>query len=162
MKKILVISDTHGLSESRVRDVISLEKPDIKVHCGDHMYDPKIMDELFTYYVDGNNDFKKLENHQIIEFECEGFRFMLMHGHQIIRRKHFIWLKQLHDLLRKTKNDVLLFGHSHRYEVKYFPDQLVLANPGSIALPYNSIATYMIIKVNNNQIEFVKKIYDKN
>lgn len=157
MKKILVISDTHGLNEARVREVINLEHPDLKVHCGDYQFDHKVMDELFDYYVNGNNDFPFDDKHEQITFELEGINFLVMHGHQYSRRDRFGWERNLHHHLKNSGCDVLLYGHSHRYNVKTWKDNLILANPGSLALPANSDPTYMVIEVNNHQIEFFKK-----
>lgn len=161
MKKILVISDTHGLNIERVKDVIKQEQPDICVHCGDYVYDRQTMDELFTYYVNGNNDTAFDHEHDAVNFEIEGIKFAVIHGHQFPRFNHHVWENSLHRYLKNNGADVLLHGHSHRYFVKSFGDQLVLANPGSIALPYNGTPTYMVIEVNNHQIEFLKRICQK-
>ena len=157
MKRILVLSDTHGLSLKRVQDIINKEKCDITVHCGDYGYEPEVMKKLFTYYVDGNNDFLSQENKQSEKFEVENFNFLVIHGHQVPRFKYRDWLNGIHRYVADKNVDVVLFGHSHHFEVKEFFDHIILANPGSIALPDNMQSTYLVITINKGEIRFTKK-----
>ena len=160
MKKILVLSDTHSLSLKRVEDIINKEKCDITVHCGDYGYSSDLMKKYFTYFVDGNNDFFSKEGKQLEKFYVENFSFLVMHGHQVPRIKYRDWLNGIHRYASDKNVDVVLFGHSHHYEVKEFFDHMILANPGSIALPDNMQATYLVITINKGEIRFAKKIFD--
>ena len=160
MKRILVLSDTHGLSLKRVQDIINKEKCDITVHCGDYGYEPEVMKKMFTYYVDGNNDFLSNENRQLEKFSVENFNFLVMHGHQVPRIKYHDWLNGIHRYAQDKNVDVVLFGHSHHFEVKEFFDHMILANPGSIALPDNMQPTYIVITIDKGEIRFSKRIFE--
>ena len=57
-KRILVMSDTHGLKQDDITKIIAKENCDYNIHCGDYLYDFDYMKEHFDYFVDGNNDVK--------------------------------------------------------------------------------------------------------
>ena len=160
MTRILVLSDTHGLSLRRVEDIIKREKCDITVHCGDYGYSPDVMDNMFTYYVDGNNDFNSVQERQIRTFKAENFNFLVMHGHQVPRIKYRDWLNGIHKFVSEKDADVVLFGHSHHFEIREYFDHKILVNPGSIALPDNMQATYLVITIDKGEIRFTKKVFE--
>ena len=160
MTKILVLSDTHCLSLKRVEDIICKEKCDITVHCGDYGYDSELMKKHFTYYVNGNNDYQSHEDRDFEKFSVENFSFLVMHGHQVPRIKYHDWLNGIHNYAAQKNVDVVLFGHSHHFEGKEYYDHMILANPGSIALPDNMQATYLVITIDRGEIKFAKKIFE--
>lgn len=157
MKRILVMSDTHGINIELMKKVIDNEKCDLNVHCGDFLIDDDTMNSLFDYWVYGNNDEQALTDHNIVSFECEGFHFLLLHGHQAFAFSYDGWLKKLYEIGKEKKVDVLLFGHSHCYEETFYANKLFLANPGSLCKPRDYQASYMIITINNREINFIKK-----
>lgn len=78
MKKILIVSDTHG-DKTFFKEIIDIEKPDIKIHCGDFCVDIELIRKNFDYFVAGNNDF---EGERIVDFKIDDFKCRLMHGDQ--------------------------------------------------------------------------------
>lgn len=161
MQKILVLSDTHGGDFSIIKNIIDKEQCDLVVHCGDYVCDHKIMDDNFDYYVNGNNDVPFDDKHNTISFEFEGFKFILLHGHDYIiygKNFRFNWYRRLFGLAKSNHADVVLFGHTHTYLVKEDRAHTIIANPGSIFLPRGT-ATYLIIEINNRELNFVKKVY---
>ena len=155
MITILVISDTHGKDLQKIEDIIHANKYDVTIHCGDHSYPLDKMKELFTYFVPGNNDINASQ--EIIKFKLDQYNFILMHGHQFVSHPHSHWIKRLFNYANKNDADVILFGHSHSYEVKINKDYKILCNPGSATQPRIGKPTYMVITINNHEIDFKKK-----
>ena len=160
MKRILVMSDTHGDNLDLVKQIIEKEKCDYNVHCGDFLIDDEQMNELFDYWVYGNNDDDALPDHLIVKFEVENFHFLLLHGHQAFAFTHNNWLKKLYLIGKEKKVDVLLCGHSHRYEEIFYNNDLFIANPGSLCYPRDHQASYMVITIDGREIKFNKHKVD--
>jgi predicted phosphodiesterase len=78
MSKILVISDNHGEIDLMMQ-VIQKERANLIVHAGDHGIPLEFMKANFNYFVGGNNDY---DGEEIQNFVYDGFKFMLVHGHQ--------------------------------------------------------------------------------
>lgn len=154
------MSDTHGQGTDKIREIIELNKFDLTVHCGDYLIEKHIMNDLFDYYVDGNND-SRHDSKISKTFIFDDFKFVLLHGHVLKGiNPHFIWTKNLFALAKKEGADVVLFGHSHHYEVKYDHKYRVIANPGSLTFPRSGKGSYMIIEIKNRELNFVKKMID--
>ena len=81
MKRILLISDSHG-EQARVRRIRRMHASmDVCIHLGDIGFDPKRLRGF--YIVQGNHDPASygLVQQQILELE--GCRILLLHGHQL-------------------------------------------------------------------------------
>jgi predicted phosphodiesterase len=78
-KRILVLSDNHG-DLNIMQQIINTTSHDLAIHAGDYGLDPTIMEQMFDYYVDGNNDFG---DKQIVTFTYEKIKFLLLHGDQV-------------------------------------------------------------------------------
>lgn len=120
MRKVIgIISDTHGLLRPQVLD--NLRDCEAILHGGD-INSQQILDELNkiapVYAVRGNND-KEWAEHlpEFIKPELFGIRFFMIHNKKMISE----------DL---SDRDIIIFGHSHKYEEKQVGRQLWL-NPGS-------------------------------
>lgn len=117
--KIGIISDTHGLLREEVEE--QLLDCDVILHGGD-FDDVTIWERLNElgklYAVKGNNDYA-LKNKLPLSchFTLHGIRFFMVHDRKDIPRD-----------LQDT--DVVIFGHSHKYEAFYDGEMLFL-NPGS-------------------------------
>ncbi|MCR8613009.1 MAG: metallophosphoesterase [Mycoplasma sp.] len=147
MKRIIVISDNHGDTET-MKKILNHEKYDFAVHCGDHLISKKVMNELFDYWVMGNNDFFGKEKS---DFNINNIKFHIEHGHLItynLLNEEKV-LKKINDL----DYDVLLFGHTHVPQYSKNAEKHIF-NPGSCSLPRNGFATYGIIEINRNELEF--------
>ncbi|MEY8355541.1 metallophosphoesterase family protein [Lachnospiraceae bacterium 54-53] len=119
MKKIAVLSDTHGLLRESVMD--ELAEADCSIHAGD-ISTPYIIESIRkfgeTYVVRGNNDkewAKALPGS--ISVTIEGVRFFIVHNKKDVP-KHL------------TNVDVVVYGHSHKYSAEIIKGVLFL-NPGS-------------------------------
>lgn len=117
--RIGVISDTHGLLREEVRAV--LKGCDVILHGGD-VDSRNILEELEKiaplHVVRGNMDEYSLPGlPESLKVQIGGLRFFLIHDRAKIRE----------DL---SDRDIVIFGHSHRYEETRNGEQLWL-NPGS-------------------------------
>ena len=117
--RIGVISDTHGLLRTQVRDI--LETCEVILHGGDinHL---EILDELEkiapVYAVRGNND-KEWAEHlpETLSFELYGIKLFMIHNKRYLPEK-------LED------RNLILYGHSHKYYERREGGRIWL-NPGS-------------------------------
>lgn len=152
MKKILILSDTHGRC-GLMYEIIKLVKPiDRLVHCGD-VGCSGIERELSTasdcpvHVVCGNNDYGS--NYPYIDsFVMEGHRVIVTHGH---RQRIYSDLTPLLYLAEENKADIVMFGHLHVPVVKTW-EGITLVNPGSLTYPRqsNRLPSYIMITIEDN------------
>ncbi len=119
MKRVIVLSDTHGLLRPEVLEYLS--RADVIIHGGD-INTQAIVDKLREYgplyIVRGNNDKEWAEGlPHSLTFAVEGVRFFLIHNKKDIPA-------DLSDV------DVVVYGHSHKYACGG-RDGLLWVNPGS-------------------------------
>lgn len=119
MKRIAILSDTHGLLRPRVLEYLS--KADVIIHGGD-INTQAIVDQLGSYaplyIVRGNNDKEWAEGMPLsLTFSQEGVRFFLVHNKRDVPAG-------------LTDVDVVVYGHSHKYSHEEKNGVLWL-NPGS-------------------------------
>lgn len=150
MKKLLLISDTHGNDEIFL-DLIKKIKPDLTIHAGDFCTDLFVLEENTDYFVAGNNDY---EGERIVDFQVEGLNVRLMHGDQFYtsiydteKRNQEIWT-----YAKNNKIDLLISGHSH-IQSFYYHNNILVINPGSTTLPRNEEkkGTYSILLIDNKK-----------
>ena len=119
MKRIAILSDTHGLLREEVKE--ELKQADVIIHVGD-INTKEIVDELKSYaplsIVRGNND-KEWANEIPLHLfvEVEGVRFFVIHNKKEIPKN-------------LTGVNVIIYGHSHKYSVNE-EDGILMLNPGS-------------------------------
>lgn len=146
MKRIAIISDTHGLLREEVKE--ELRKADLIFHAGD-INTQKIVDELKTYaplvIVRGNNDKEWAEGMlKDVWMTEEGIRFYMVHNKKDIRK----------DL---EKVDVIIYGHSHKYE-EIKKEGVLYLNPGSCGKRrFHQEITMCVMEVDQGQYK-IKKI----
>lgn len=119
MKRVAILSDTHGLLRDEVKE--ELKQADVIIHAGD-INTQTIVDELkryaTLYIVRGNNDKEWAEEiPEQLFVTIEGVRFFIIHNKKEIPKD----LKEV---------DVIVYGHSHKYGVNEEQGVLML-NPGS-------------------------------
>lgn len=147
MHKIGIISDTHGLLRPEV--IEALKGCEAILHGGD-INNCRILEELNgiapTYAVRGNNDkewAKDLPETILIEL-CK-VRFFMVHNKKYIP-------KNLQDI------DIIVYGHSHKYEEKNEKGVLIL-NPGSCGpRRFTQPITLAVIEVEEEGSYRVKEI----
>ena len=149
MKRILVLSDSHG-DIIDLMTAISSDKWDLVVHLGDCKADllrvKNRFEGLAFENVSGNCDFDMLsESEKIVE--VDGKKILLCHGHTYNVKAGYLNLEMA---ARQKGVDVALFGHTH----KVFYDNhngIVMMNPGSIgAPPFDVPPSYGILTINDD------------
>ena len=146
-KKVLVISDTHGLTKN-LDKILPLVKPlDQLIHLGDVGRDEdyiEVVAECPCCFVSGNNDFyTTLPKERLIKLN--GVPVFLTHGHYyyVNSRKDFVRSAAVQRGAR-----IALFGHTH---VPYLEEDetILVANPASLSLPRQAdhCPTYMLLYI---------------
>ena len=139
--KIGIISDTHGLLRPEV--LSALNGCEAILHAGD-VCRQEILDELEkiapVYVVRGNNDKEWAENIPVLlDFEIAGLRVFMTHKKT-----------DLPDDL--SPYDLVVFGHSHKYEESHRGKTLLL-NPGSCGpRRFNQPITLAILDIIDGKI----------
>ena len=150
MKKILVLSDSHG-NITNMRRAVKLEKPDMIIHLGDHYSDAEELYDMFPSItfemVKGNCDSCLRPTEKLIEIE--GKKIFMCHGHDYHVKSDCLTLQ--YAALEKEA-EIALYGHTH---IPFYDRQgaLHIMNPGSIGAvrtPYG--ATYGRLIIENGQI----------
>ena len=128
--KILVMSDSHG-SKNNMLNAIEHESPDWILHLGDNERD---CSDIALMYPDiplrnvrGNCD-RFSPGLDIDEFELEGKRFLMTHGHLFGVKSG---KAKIISAATDRGVDILLFGHTHVPFHSVVGD-LTIINPGSI------------------------------
>ncbi len=125
IKKIGVISDTHGYLNNKVLNIFS--DVDLIIHAGD-VGKPDVLVALQSLApvqaVYGNTDgFELRKDHKfLLQFEVLGFTFIVTHMP--------VKLEQV----KTTGGVIKVFGHTHIAEIKTEQDSLII-NPGSAGRP---------------------------
>lgn len=143
--KILVFSDSHGRT-MRMIECVEEENPDMLFHLGDMVEDTRDLRSVFPNLplanVCGNNDWGSNAPADRVEV-IHGIRFFLTHGH----RHHVrVTTEQVVDAARENGCQIALFGHTHESLIESYGD-VIVANPGSITLPYAELPSYLRITI---------------
>lgn len=131
MKKILVLSDTHGFIDDRIIHYAS--KVDFVIHAGDignFEVVKKLKSVSKLYYVYGNIDGNEVRS-ECNEFELlkiDKIKILLTH----ISGKKPYYNKKIISKIQLYKPDVLISGHSHILKIEFDKkNNLLFINPGA-------------------------------
>lgn len=147
MKRIIILSDTHGLLRPEVLEYLS--QADIIIHGGD-INTQAIVDKLREYaplhIVRGNNDKEWAEElPHSLTFAIEEVSFFLVHNKKDIPA----------DL---SGVDVVIYGHSHKYACEE-RDGVLWLNPGSCGRRrFDQEITFDVMTVDSGQIQVEKVV----
>ena len=129
MKKLLVLSDSHGARDSML-EAVRVEQPDYIFHLGDHIRDCEWLREqvgkIPVLGVVGNCDYHAPGPEQILN-TIEGVRIFGCHGHAYHVKYS---LMRLRYAAMEQGAALCLFGHTHQPYLMEM-DGLTLMNPGS-------------------------------
>ena len=165
--KLIVLSDSHG-ARTRIDRVIELNKDyDAILFLGDGLGDLYSGGHMGVISVRGNCDLswiwsegEKAPTEQMLTFD--GFRFLMAHGHTLSVKSG---IEHAMKHAYEAGADVLLYGHTHMTDERYFPEgsefcgiasdrPMYAFNPGSIGAPRNGQPHFGIIEIRNGQILF--------
>ena len=153
MKKILVISDSHGIL-TNVKELFN-RYPDVEdvIHLRDILGDYEEISQMCKGQfkaVRGNCDFgnNSLDLYEIVE--VGDLRILATHGHECGVN---YGLERLVNMAIINDCDIALYGHTHVPEVLEIEGVTVM-NPGSISLPrqMNHRPSYGVIYLDENQV----------
>lgn len=150
MKKILVLSDSHG-KFNKILGIYEKERPDITVYAGDGISDIEELSYVYEsqyYIVNGNCDFFE-KNYGYIKFlEIENKKILITHGHVYNVKRG---LEELRKIMQETNSDIAIFGHTHK-EYLETCNGSYLFNPGA-----SEDGKYGLIFIENDKIKFLHK-----
>lgn len=148
--KILIISDSHGMTNRLERVISKAGKIDMLIHLGDVEADVEYIRKhagCESHIIKGNNDYNvDVPNEEILQLGK--YKVWLTHGH----RYHVNWgLETIADEAAGIGMDIVMFGHIHIPLVEYRGD-VILVNPGSISLPRqdNRKGSYILMDIDRN------------
>ena len=149
MKKIIVISDTHG-NRAGIDKLKSLfEENDYIIHLGDGAGDVREIMDTYpekVYFCRGNCDF--LPYPEEGELEIEGCKIFYCHGHKYGVKSGLEGITQ--EGVRRGA-DVVLYGHTHRALITQ-SDNLTLINPGSLKRPVGEGGGYCYLVIHGDKV----------
>lgn len=150
MKKIVVISDTHGNKQALAKLSDIMFESDYVFHLGD-CYDD-FTDYAYAlkekaFQVHGNCDYGG--NREIVT-EAEEHKILATHGHEY-------GVKQTRDkLYRRAKElgcDLVFYGHTHVAEIETV-NGITFINPGCMTL-YSTVKSFAYVVLNGEKVTAV-------
>ena len=146
-----VISDTHMVISSIERLEKEIKGVDVLIHLGDNVADVATIEKHYKgkiINVKGNCDFSEsVPNDRLIEIGEK--KIFLTHGHNYGVKEN---LSGLRYKALETGADIVLYGHTHVAKID-FEDGIWYINPGSASLPRDGDRSYVIITINQGNIE---------
>jgi uncharacterized protein len=144
MNRILILSDSHGETESladiRKRHEIEVE---LMIHCGDSELSSVNQAIHGFSVVRGNCDYDARFPDELVE-QCGSYRLFITHGHLYSVKST---LMNLYYRSKEAQAQIVCFGHSHILGAEMFEGTLFI-NPGSTLLPrMRKEKTYVILEL---------------
>lgn len=143
MKKITVVSDTHGNMAAIQKLFPIFTESDMIIHLGDTSSDGQAIRREFpdkTYLLNGNCDFSKLGEDELVLkvedvkiFACHGDRYGVKSGYDRIAYK-----------AEQEGCKVALFGHTHA-PIERTAGEITLFNPGTLRRYATNTYLYLVI-----------------
>ena len=155
MKRLLVLSDSHGRATDLAHICALHPEADHVIFLGDGEADVELLElsfpQLKVLAVQGNNDFFSSLPHTDTLL-VNGVRVLYTHGHRYGVKSGY---GNFENAALSSGVDCALCGHTHRQFYEKLGD-VIIANPGSVAS-----GNYGVLTVENNKIDFeLRSIYD--
>ena len=150
MKRLIVVSDTHG-NYKAVEELLPLiAENDYVIHLGDGAGDMRAVREVHpdkVYTVGGNCDFFSAYPREG-ELEIENIKIFFCHGDRYgVKRE----LRSLALEAKRRGCDVALYGHTHQANITEI-EGVMLINPGSLRVSVGKGGSYCYLVVHKNKI----------
>lgn len=151
MRRILIVSDSHGRNENVRKAIKKAGKIDMMIHLGDIGYDyleVEHMSGVPTYMVAGNNDYG-MGLRDMLMFYIGSHKVLAVHGHRY--NVHFGPDLLVYKAL-ENNCDIAMYGHTHVPFLDEDGDVTVL-NPGSLTYPRQTghEKTFMIMEIDDDE-----------
>ena len=159
MKKIILISDTHGfIPESFWK---YLDSADELWHAGDvgnvELID-KLKEKITVKGVYGNidGDVVRKEFKEYRALKVQGLKVLILH----IGGKPYRYSPRMRELMKHYKPDVIVCGHSHILRVEYDKKNKVLfMNPGALGMQgFHTVKTFLRFNVHEAKVSDMEVI----
>ena len=145
--KILVISDSHG-REERINELLKREDFDYLFFLGDGLKDLGTMiHHPHTVAVRGNCDFFSRVD-DTANVEVAGVKFLLTHGDRFHVKST---LKPLIDEALYRGSDIVLYGHTHRFNDEMV-DDIRFVNCPSLYKSFDGKGKYLLVEIEDKKI----------
>lgn len=132
MRRILIVSDSHGRNDNIKKAIEKARQFDLMIHLGDVGPDylqVERMSGVPTYMVAGNNDYGGFLRDMSVIY-IGSHKVLLTHGH---RQGVHLGVDRLRYLALENECDIAMYGHTH---VPFLEEgDVTIINPGSISLP---------------------------
>lgn len=149
MKKVVIVSDSHG-RENILDDIAILNSDcDLFLHAGDSLLSKTAISPY--HQVKGNCDIFIKEKE--LFFEIEGVRIMMFHGHDEDLRS-----EKCYEKAKLNNCDIIIHGHTHKKRNERYNDVLILC-PGSLKRARDDSESYIVLNIYNKQkinVEFIR------
>ena len=153
MTRILVFSDSHGVTDGMFGIIRTIPNVDHIIHLGDIHKDVIALEDEFSdipvHFVQGNNDlYYNYDTEKLIYID--GIPIFITHGH------YYSLINGNSALLRSDKAKkakIILYGHTHIADYEVLEGKII-ANPGSVERPRTSFPSYGIIEIENGKIDY--------
>lgn len=150
MKKIMVMSDTHGNKSNIAKALTTFTDVDAIIHLGDYVRDAEYINKLSgikVYAIKGNCDISsKCKGERIINID--GKKILAVHGHQQGVKSSLLRLALY---AQEKEVDAALFGHTH-IPTEKVSDGVLIYNPGSLGEPRGRKPSVGIITIEDNRL----------
>ena len=143
MKKITVVSDTHGNLSALQKLFPIFAESDYIIHLGDTSADGTMILKEFpdkTYLLNGNCDACKLGENELV-LEVEGVKIFACHGDKYGVKRGY------DNIAYKAEQEgcqVALFGHTHA-PIEKTVGEITLFNPGTLRRYATDTYLYLVI-----------------
>ncbi|MEG0075458.1 MAG: metallophosphoesterase [Eubacterium sp.] len=150
--RIGLVSDSHGNMEMLKKAVHQMGEVEAIFHLGDYTEDGLTIrqwTEVPVFIIKGNMDIYDNEGSLFIKTEIGGKKILACHGHTAHVKNNYatLYYKALEEAV-----DIVIFGHTHIPMIET-TEQLLMMNPGSVALPhFNGEKTFGILTIENGKI----------
>lgn len=159
MKKILLLSDTHGFLDDKILKYVS--QADEVWHAGD-IGDLNVTDTLKKLkpvrVVYGNIDGAQARSEFPLDlrFECEGVEVFMTH----IAGSPGKFQPRVKDILKMNPPKILICGHSHILKVQFDKTfQVLYVNPGAAGIHgFHQVRTMLRFQLDKGKIEQMEVI----
>lgn len=146
--KLLIVSDSHGLTEELAAIKERHQDCAIMIHCGDSELEPNHSAMKGFTAVRGNCDFFGEFSEEIISL-ADGLKVLTVHGHLHGVKSS---LMNLSYHAREKGAGIVCFGHSHQLGAEMI-DDILFINPGSIRMPRGrQERTYVTLTVGQSEL----------
>ncbi len=145
MKKLLIVSDTHGYKKGLESLTPLIAENDFIVHLGDGAGDMREIMRLYpdkVYVCAGNCDlFSSLPAEGVLE--VEQLRIFYCHGNKYGVKSG---LSMLAEAAKARGCEIALYGHTHEARITKI-DGVTLVNPGSFKAPIEKGGSYCYLVI---------------